>query len=263
MSVTTLAPLASSPMPFGRTLHCYLTETKCAFLRAVRNPGFAVPTLAFPVLFYLLIGFIFGAFKAEDPSVPFFLFCGFATMGAMTPGMFGFGIGFALEREQGFFRYKRAVPMPPFASLAASVAMSAASTGIGVALMAIAALALGTVDMSIPSFLAVIAIMSIGAVPFCALGLWIGSLTSGRAAPAITNVVYLVLLYFSGLFIPLPAAIRAIVLASPAFYLDQLALAAIGAQSFIIGSVLNHIAVLLGITVLFLALTARRLKHIG
>lgn len=263
MSIATVAPHASAQMSLGRVLNCYATETKYALLRAVRNPGFAIPTLAFPVLFYLLIGFIFGAFKSTDPNVPFFLFCGFATMGAMTPGMFGFGIGFALEREQGFFRYKRAIPMPPFASLFASLAMSALSTAIAVALMAIAALALGSVELSLLQILTIIGVMAIGSVPFCAIGLWIGALTSGRAAPAITNVVYLVLLYFSGLFMPLPESIRSVVMASPAFYLDQLALASIGAKNFIVGSAMNHVIVLLGVTVLFLGLTARRLEKVG
>jgi ABC-2 type transport system permease protein len=263
MNIATVAPHASAPMSFQRVVGCYVTETKYAFLRFLRNPGFSVPTLAFPVLFYLLIGFIFGAFNSKDPNVPFFLFCGFATMAAMTPGMFGFGIGFALEREQGLFRYKRAIPMPPFASLFASIAMSAASAAIGVALMTVAAIALDSVDLSIPQFATVIAVTAVGSVPFCALGLWIGSMTSGRAAPAVTNIVYLVLLYFSGLFIPLPEGIRQVVLASPAFYLDQLALASIGAQNFIVGSVLNHVVVLLGVTVLFLGLTARRLERVG
>ena len=263
MSIATVAPQTSGTMTFGRVLNCYATETKCALLRSLRNPGFAVPTLAFPTLFYLLIGFMFGAFKSTDPNVPFFLFCGFATMAAMTPGMFGFGIGFALEREQGFFRYKRAIPMPPFASLFASVAMSALSTALAVALMAIAALALGSVDLSLLQILIVIAVVSAGSIPFCALGLWIGALTSGRAAPAVANIVYLILLYFSGLFMPLPESIRSVALASPAFYLDQLALASIGAKNFIVGSPAMHVLVLLGVTVAFLGLTARRLARVG
>ncbi|HVF17380.1 MAG TPA: hypothetical protein VNA21_10720, partial [Steroidobacteraceae bacterium] len=151
----------------------------------------------------------------------------------------------------------------PFASLFASVSMSALSTAIAVLILAIAAAALDSVDLSIGQFAAVLVITALGSVPFCALGLWIGSMTSGRAAPAVTNIFYLVLLYFSGLFIPLPEGIRQVVIASPAFYLDQLALASIGAKNFIVGSALNHVVVLLGITVLFLGLTARRLKRVG
>jgi ABC-2 type transport system permease protein len=263
MTVTTVAPHANVQMSLQRVVGCYLAEAKYAFLRFMRNPGFSVPTIAFPALFYLLIGFIFGAFDSKDPDVPFFLFCGFATMAAMTPGMFGFGIGFALEREQGLFRYRRAIPMPPFASLFASTAMSALSTAIAVLILAIAAAALDSVDLSMGQFATVLVVAALGSVPFCALGLWIGSITSGRAAPAVTNIFYLVLLYFSGLFIPLPEGIRQVVIASPAFYLDQLALASIGAKNFIVGSALNHVVVLLGITVLFLGLTARRLKRVG
>jgi ABC-2 type transport system permease protein len=111
--------------------------------------------------------------------------------------------------------------------------------------------------------LSAIAIVAIGSIPFCAIGLFIGSLTSGKAAPAIANVVYLVLIYFSGLFIPLPEGIRSVVMASPAFYLDQLALAGIGAKNFIIVSPFVHVGVLLGITVVFLGLAGRRLAKEG
>ncbi|MBB6095430.1 ABC-2 type transport system permease protein [Povalibacter uvarum] len=263
MSITTVASQVNAPMPTSRVIHCYVTEAKYAFLRAIRNPGFSIPTLLFPLMFYLLVGFVFRAFQATDPNVSFFMFCGFATMAAMTPGMFGFGIGFALEREQGLFRYKRAVPMPPFAALLASVAMSVVSTAIAVTLMAGAALALGSVKLSILQVLTVVAVVSLGAIPFCSIGLWLGSICSGRAAPAITNVIYIVLIYFSGLFIPLPEGIRVVVLGSPAFYLDQLALASIGAQNFIVGSAVNHVVVLLGVTVLFLGLATRRLAREG
>lgn len=263
MSLTTIIPPPGPAMASSRVLQCYVKEAKYAFTRLMRNPSFWVPTLLFPVLFYLLIGFIFGAFKTTDPNVPYFMFCGFATMGAMTPGMFGFGIGLALEREQGLFRYKRAVPMPPFASLFASVAMTIVSVILAVALLAIVASALGSVQLTLWQVLSVIAIVALGSIPFCAIGLFIGSLTSGKAAPAIANVVYLVLIYFSGLFVPLPEGLRPVVMASPAFYLDQLALASIGAKNFIIVSPLVHVALLLGVTVVFLGLAGRRLAKEG
>ena len=263
MTIATLAPQRNAVMSPTRVLKCYFKESRYAFTRLMRNPGFWIPTLLFPVLFYLLIGFIFGAFKASDANVPFFMFCGFATIAAITPGIFGFGIGLALEREQGLFRYKRAVPMPAFASLFASVAMSVASVTIAVTLLSATALALGSVQLTFAQLLSVLGIVAIGAIPFCAIGMFLGSLSSGKAAPAIANIIYLLMIYFSGLFIPLPEGIRAIVMASPAFYLDQLALASIGAQNFIVGSALNHVAILLGITVLFLGLAGRRLAREG
>lgn len=250
----------------GRRLaNAYLMEAKYALLRMVRNPAFSIPTLAFPLFFYLLIGYLFGAFRNTNATVdvPLYLFCGFATMAAMTPGMFGFGIGLALEREQGLFTMKRALPIPPFASLFGSVAMSMLSTLAATLLLAIAAYSLGLISLPFPKLLAVLAIIALGAIPFSAIGLWIGSLTSGRAAPAVANIVYLLLTYFSGLFIPLPESLRLVPLASPAFYLDQLALEAAGARSILIGGALNHVVALIAATVLFLGLAARRLERVG
>jgi len=263
MSIATLLSTADVPMSRQRLLNAYRTEAKYAFLRFLRSPAFAIPTLLFPVLFYLLIGFIFGAFRSTNPDAPVYLFCGFATMAAITPGMFGFGIGLALEREQGLFLLKRALPLPPLASLAASIAMSVLSTSIAVVVLAATALAIGTVNLSALQVLAVILIVALGAIPFSALGLLIGSMVSGRAAPAIVNVVYLVLLYFSGLFIPLPKAIQGIVLGSPAFYLHQLALNGAGAPNSIIGGPWTHVAILTAVAITCLTFATRRLARVG
>ena len=54
------------------------------------------------------------------------------------------------------------------------------------------------------------------------------SRVSGRVAPARVNLVYLPMIYLSGLFFPMPESIRPIVLVSPAFHLNQLALQAAG-----------------------------------
>jgi len=254
---------AAAPMPARRLFGAYVKETKYAFLRFLRNPAFSIPTLAFPPMFYLLVGYLFGGFTAEDPDVPMYLFCGFATMAAMTPGMFGFGIGLALEREQGLLQLKRALPMPPFAALGSNVAMSVLSTFIAVVLHAAVATALGLVSMAPLTLLAMTLTIAAGAIPFSAIGLLLGATVSGRAAPAVVNVLYIVLLYFSGLFIPLPEAIRSVVLASPAFYLHQLTLDVVGAPNYLAGGALHHVAVLVGITVLCLGVATRRLARVG
>ena len=99
----------------------------------------------------------------------------------------------------------------------------------------------------------------VGTIPFCAIGLFIGARASGRAAPAFVNLAYLPLMYLSGLFFPLPESIRWVALFSPAFHLNQLALHAAGTPC-ILGPAIN-IAALVGVTVLFTGLTARRLSR--
>ena len=103
-------------MSTRRLLHAYLTEAKYECLRLLRSPAFAGPFLGLPVLLYLLFGvLLFGDALGKDPKAALFLFMGFATFGVMGPGMFGFGITIATERERGLFALKRALPMPPAA----------------------------------------------------------------------------------------------------------------------------------------------------
>lgn len=58
----------------------------------------------------LLMGVvIFGAAIAKDAQAGVFVFAAFSVFGVAGPGMFGFGMVVALEREQGLVRLKRAL----------------------------------------------------------------------------------------------------------------------------------------------------------
>jgi len=121
--------------------------------------------------------------------------------------------------------------------------------------MTIAAMVRG-LDLSAAQFLAVAAIGVVGTLPFAAIGLFIGAKVSGRTAPAWVNLAYIPMTYLSGLFFPVPEAIRALALASPAFHLNQLALQAAGVAAIMPATM--HVAALLGVTVLFSGLAAWR-----
>src|SRR5215831_7387974 len=108
-----------------RLLRAYAIEAKYESLRMLRSPAFAGSFLLLPAGLFLLFGaLLFGSEIAKDPKAALFIFMGFSVMGVMGPGMFGFGITIAMEREQGLMKLKRAMPMPRGASLAAKMAMS-------------------------------------------------------------------------------------------------------------------------------------------
>src|ERR1039458_6657558 len=91
----------------------------------LRAPAFAGPFLGIPVLLYLLFAvLLYGDAMAKDPKAAWSLFMGFSVFGVMGPGMFGFGITIAMEREQGLLKLKRAMPCPPAAPLLAKMLMS-------------------------------------------------------------------------------------------------------------------------------------------
>ena len=71
-----------------------------------------------------------------------------------------------------------------------------------------------------------------GSIPFCALGLMIGTLVTGSAAPGYANLIYLPGCYLSGLFFPLPQSMHWQTPIWPQFHINQLAMHAAGVTKF-------------------------------
>jgi len=247
-------------MPGRRVFGAYLKEARYESVRMLRSPAFGIPFLSLPVALYLLFAvLLFGEALRNDPKAALFVFTGFDVMGVMGPGLFGFGIVVATEREQGLLTLKRALPMPPAAYLLAKMAMAMVFGVIVTATMIAAALTLGHLPLTVGQCFSIAAINILGALPFCALGLFIGTRVSAKAAPAITNLVYLAMIYLSGIMFPLPKTMQATAVIWPAYHLDQLMFRALGAPS----QTMIHIAVLASVTLLLTALSIRRLARIG
>jgi ABC-2 type transport system permease protein len=239
-------------------IRAYMTEARYELLRTLRAPAFAGPFLLIPTALYLLFGTMIPESGSVRPPGPY-LFTAFTVMGIMGPALFGFGMGLALERELGLIALKRALPMPKGAYLLAKMLMAASFAVLIATAIALETLLVGQAPLTVAQAASVALIGVVGTIPFCAIGLFIGARVSGRAAPAFVNLAYLPLMYLSGLFFPLPQSIRWVALFSPAFHLNQLALHTTGTPS-ILGPAIN-IAALIGVTVLFTGLTARRLSR--
>jgi ABC-2 type transport system permease protein len=249
------------PAPRFSLARCYALEAMHEFLRLLRAPSFAVPTLLFPPMFYFLFAVLF-AHRSGDFNAGHYLLATYGVFGVMAPGLFGFGVSVALDRERGWLTLKRALPMPPGAYLASKLVMAMLFAAIIFAILAAIATTMGGVSLPIASWLRLLAVEVFGVLPFCAIGLCIGAMTSGSAAPAIINLIYLPMSFLSGLWMPmsiLPTLVRDIAPLWPAFHLGQLALAAIDQPAA--GVPLMHVAALAGFTIFFLALARRGLMR--
>jgi len=259
LEMTNQIPSATT-MPLSRVLHIYLTEAKYETLRMLRSPGFAIPFLTLPVVLYLLFSLvIFG--KITDPKAAMQIFVGFDVFGVMGPGMFGFGVIVAQEREQGLVTLKRAMPLPPAAYLAAKMAMATIFGLIVTATMIVAALALIHLPLTAAQCLEIVAINTLSVLPFCSIGLFIGTRTGAKASPAITNIFYLAMIYLTGIFFPIPQALKAAVQVFPSYHLEQLTLRAVGQPAE--GIALVSISVMAAVAALLTALSLRRLARVG
>ena len=264
-----------SAMPTGRLFRAYLTEAKYESIRALRAPAFAIPFLLLPIVLYVLIGvFLIGSMSNGDTKIAVTMFVNFATFGVMGPGMFGFGMFVATEREQGLLTLKRALPMPPTAYLLAKMLMTMLFATIVMLTLIVAALTVGHLRITAGQFLLVALIEILGSLAFCSIGFFIGTRASGKSAPAFVNLAYLPMMHLGGLFYPLPKSAQPIEFLSPAFYLsklglhilqspslDEISFGATGPSSH--GGVVVCVAVLAGVTLLFGWLALRRFQRLA
>jgi len=250
-------------MPLSRVFGAYLAEATFETKRHLKAPAFAMPFLVIPVALYVFFTSLGGdPSQAPKPELqmPIRMFTGFSIMGVMGPALFAFGMALAVDRDFGLLRLKRALPMPPMAYMLGKMVMAALFSALVMVSITTAALVKG-LNLSVAQFLAVAAIGVVGTLPFAAIGLFIGAKVSGRTAPAWVNLAYIPMTYLSGLFFPVPEAIRGLALVSPAFHLNQLALQAAGVAAIMPATM--HIAALLGVTVLFSGLAAWRVARMG
>jgi ABC-2 type transport system permease protein len=218
-------------------------------------PGYAIPSIAFPAMFYLLFGVLFGRGTVGGVSMPTYLIATYGAFGVIGAALFGFGVGVAVERGQGWMVLKRATPMPPLAFFAGKLFACTLFAGAIVCLLITLATTAGGVRLPLSSWAALSGVLLLGAIPFCALGLAAGYLTGPNAAPAVINLVYLPMAFASGLWIPieaLPALVKSLAPFLPAYHLAQLALASVGAG---LGAPpWTHVAALAGFTIVGLSL---------
>jgi ABC-2 type transport system permease protein len=267
MSTTILMMAPRAPakaMTTGRLLRAYLAEAHYESKRMLRAPAFAIPFLVLPVAIYLLFGVVIAAKDiAKNPAVADVLFLGFSTMAVMGPALFGMGVTLAMERDSGLMKLKRALPAPPGAYLLSKMLMSMFFAAVAMALMTTTASLAGQIHLGFGQLALVTPILIAGSVPFCAIGLLIGAYSSGGAAPAFGNLVYLPMMWLSGLFIPLPGVLQKLVVIWPAFHLDQLALHAANVPGFQFEPPATSIVVLVAMTVAFGGAAIRRLARKG
>jgi ABC-2 type transport system permease protein len=253
----------ASQMSSSRLLAAYLGDIKFEFTKMRRTPAFALPTLLFPAMFYLLFGVIMAGARGNTEG-SLYAFAGLSVFGTMAPGLFGFGVSLAFEREYGLLTFKQALPMPPGAYLIARMAMAMIFASIiSLSLILLAKFA-GHVPLTWGKAASVYLVGVLGVLPFCAIGLCIGALVSGQAAPAIVNVIYIPMAFLSGLWVPmqfLPNIIKQMAPLWPAYHLAQLSLHALEVTTM--GTTLSHFAALAGVTIVFFTIAMRRLSNSG
>ena len=248
----------------GSAMRAYFTETRYEFYRMIRNPGVAIPVLVLPFALYALFALLIaGEAINKDASLGVYLFAAFSIMAVTMPALFGTGVTLAIERDMGLLRLKRAQPAPPAAWVVSKIVSGLVLGILAYAPILITALATGKLTLGPGQVAALSGALLIGTIPFCAMGLMIGSLVSGSAAPGYANLIYLPGCYLSGMFFPLPKSMYWQTPIWPQFHVEQFAMQLAGITKYQYEPMAIAIASMVGYTVLFAAVTIWRLTQKG
>ncbi|WP_266181092.1 ABC transporter permease [Dyella humicola] len=254
--------IRTGEMPWRRLLGAYVAEARSECLRYLRAPGFLLPVTLFPTIFYLLFGVVMNRDGHADAAR--YLLASYGVFGVMSPGLFGFGVSLAIERDNGLLTLKRALPMPPGAYLLGKMLMAMLAAGTVIVLLMLLATGLAHVSLSLGQAGMLMLTGMLGVLPFCAMGMFIGTLVKGQGAPGVLNLIYLPMSFLSGLWVPLsmlPAPLQHIAPIWPSAHLQALALGALDLSQA--ASAWPHVLVLGAYAVVFLLLAARRLRRHG
>ncbi|HEY1678945.1 MAG TPA: ABC transporter permease [Candidatus Sulfotelmatobacter sp.] len=236
----------------AQTATIYAKEAKYEFLKNLRLRMYTASVLSFPIMFYVLFGLVLNSKESIGAMrVPTYLIATYGTFGVMGASLFGTAAGLASDRGLGWLQVKRASPMPPFAYFVAKVITSMIFSTIIVLALFVLGIAAGGVRMPFTQFAQLLGTLSIGSLPFSAMGLALGYFTGPNSAPATINLIYLPMSFCSGLWVPfmfLPKVVKQIALVLPPYHLSQLALGIVGGGSH--GSSATHWEVLAAFTMI-------------
>jgi len=227
-------------------------ETKTETTRLFRTPGFSIPTILFPLMFYTFFGIIFSMNKATMPT---YLMATYATFGVIGPALFSFGVGIAIERGQGWFDLKEISPMPASAYIISRIILTLIFSLIIIILLFLLGAVFGEVRLFHSQWLLMMVTLLMGSLPFCAIGMTLGLYLKASSAPATVNLIYLPMGFLSGLWLPitfLPDFMQQFANLLPPYHLAQLVLKIVDMD---IGTpIFLHIGILVAYTLVFMFL---------
>jgi ABC-2 type transport system permease protein len=192
-------------------------------VRTLRNVRFLVMLIAFPVLLYLIYAKQHG--MSQGLTVATLLLVSMAVYSGMGSAMFASGPQLARERGNGWMRQLRISPIGTPGWFAAKLIQAILLIIPGLAVLMALALTYGHVHLGAGRLALLAAVLVLGAIPFCALGLVIGLMFDSQTAQVAQMITLLVLAFLGGIFIQwssLPHGMQLIGKMLPSYHLAQL-----------------------------------------
>ncbi len=174
-------------------------HARIALLDLFRSPGYVVPTVVFPAMFYALFDLQYARTQASAADATTLAFMAFAVTGVC---LYQFGVGIAAERGRPWERYLRTLPAATATRFGARVLTALCFGVLAAGCVAVFSRLTTPIDLDALQWLQTASFVVAGGVPFVLIGISIGYWVSPRAAVPVATALNLLLAYAGGLWLP-------------------------------------------------------------
>ncbi|MCC6276985.1 MAG: ABC transporter permease [Oligoflexia bacterium] len=164
----------------------------------IRQWDFVLLTVIFPSLFY----FLFAAPEANTKVIANFLVGSFAAFAVFGVVFFQFAIASSQEKSNAWTGYVRTLPVSGFIPLAARIVSCLLFGGLSAVAVSLVAIKTSPADLEVKTYMTLLPVLLLGAIPFGFLGLIVGYAVNPRAAMPLANLIYLLSSFLGGLWRP-------------------------------------------------------------
>jgi ABC-2 type transport system permease protein len=175
-----------------------LAHANAELRQLCRSPGYLVPTLVFPAMLFSF--FAIGPAN-RYPEAAAVLLASWSVYAALGIAFYQFGVGFAQQREMHWSTYLRTLPAGPAPRLMAQLLVAVIFSALAIGVLWLVAFATTPVSLTTGQFWRLLAALSLGTIPFAALGIAIGYSVSAKAAVPVANLLYLPMAFAGGLWL--------------------------------------------------------------
>lgn len=249
--------LSQGAIKSGSTLSMVAQQIRAEFMKLWRVPMFSISTIVFPVFFFVIFGVPSARETMPDgTSVGRYVLASLSAYGLLGVTFFSFGVGVANERGQGWMKLVKVTPMPAWVYFLGKSVMALLFALLICACLFPVAIFGADVAMPLSQWLMLLTSLLMGLIPFATLGFTLGYWAGPNSAAPIAQFGYMLLAFASGLWVPLdrlPGFVQHLAPYLPTYHYAKLAWSAVGADD---GHALQHVAWLVGTTIVFGALAA-------
>ena len=177
-----------------------LHEIRTEQLLFWRSRELAFFTFLLPIVFFVLLGSVYGKDKIEHVKGSRYLLAGMLGYGVVATAFAGLAITLVIRRESGVLKRIRGTPLPTWAYIGGVLG----STIFVYALEAVALILLGRALFGVPfpdRWLSLVLTLLLGALAFAAMGIGLTTVVrSAEGSSAVVNAIYLPMAFIAGAF---------------------------------------------------------------